>query len=187
MRLCHTLRMSRSAWRVVLGTGILAAALSGCIAPDVDVRGALGVTVDTAGRPVLVVEACDGAATVITLSFDREGLTADEFNEDIARWTAAEPASGTSELVLHAPAAPWIGDRVELPADRGFVAGGQGEADTSVLTQVSFRSQDLAAMEPGLVYRNDPDSLANVDADPADYALVAGTPAEFSAEVCGRG
>lgn len=170
----------------MLGTGILAAALAGCIAPDVDVTGALGVTVDDAGRPVLVVEACDGAASVITLSFDREGLTGDEVNKDIARWAAADPASGTSELVLHAPGAPWIGEGVELPADRGFVAGGQGESDTSVLTQVSFRASDLADLDPEKVYRNDPDSLTNLDADPADSALLASTPQEFSTLVCSR-
>lgn len=179
--------MSRSARGVALGTGVLAVVLSGCIAPDVEVRGALGVTVDGEGRPVLVVEACDGAATVVTLSFDREGLTADEVNEDIARWTAAEPVPGTSALAIHAPADPWQGEGVELPADRGYVAGGQGAGDSEVLTQVSFRGSELAALDPGMVYRNDPDSLTNLDADPEDSALLAGTPEEFSTLICGRG
>lgn len=177
--------MSRRGWAVV-GTGFLAAALAGCIAPDVEVSGALGVTVDDEGRPVLVVEACDSAAVRVSLSYDREGLTADEVNEDIAQWTAAEPVGGTSELALHAPTAPWLGEAVELPADRGFIAGGQGESDTEVLTQVSFRGSDLAAMDPGLVYRNDPDSLTNLDAEPGESALVASTPEEFSTQVCNR-
>ncbi|USQ77223.1 hypothetical protein [Ornithinimicrobium cryptoxanthini] len=179
--------MSRSARRVALGTGILAAVLSGCIAPDVEVSGALGVTVDEEARPVLVVEACDGGATVVSLSFDREGLTDDEVNEDIGQWTAAEPVPGASELALHAPAAPWQGEAVELPVDRGYIAGGQGAAEGEVLTQVSFRGPDLAGLDPALVYRNDPDSLTNLDADPGDSALVASTPEEFSAQVCSRG
>lgn len=36
---------------------VVVASLSGCIAPDVEVIGALGVTVDEEQRPVVVVEA----------------------------------------------------------------------------------------------------------------------------------
>ncbi|MGH3802387.1 MAG: hypothetical protein ACRDTD_20085, partial [Pseudonocardiaceae bacterium] len=39
------------------GLMVVVASLSGCIAPDVEVIGALGVTVDEEQRPVVVVEA----------------------------------------------------------------------------------------------------------------------------------
>lgn len=137
--------------------------------------GALGVTVDKDARPILVLEACDGAA-ISRFSFNREGLSDGEENEDIASWTSTEPAAGTSELVLHAPSAPWQGEGIELPFDRGYIAGGQGEGDKQVLTQVAFSGAQLAEMEPGTVYRNHP--------NPEVTALVTYTPTEFTAEVC---
>lgn len=162
--------------RVTTSACIMALSLSACIAPDVEVIGALGVTVDQDARPILVVEACDGAAILVTLSFNREGLSDDEENEDIASWTSIEPAAGTSELVLHAPSAPWQGEGIHLPFDRGFIAGGQGEGDKQVLTQVAFSGAQLAEMEPGTIYRNHP--------NPEVTALVAHTPTGFTAEVC---
>lgn len=157
---------------------LAAISLVACIAPDVEVIGAIGVTVDAHARPVLVVEACDGAATRVTLSFDREGLADDEENEDIAAWTSAEPVAGKSELILHAPTDPWEGRGVELVVGRGYIAGGQGAGEKQVLSQVAFSSSQLAGIQAGMVYRNDPD---------VDVAtLVARTSAEFSAEVCRR-
>jgi hypothetical protein len=68
---------------------------------------------------------------------------------------------------------------VDLVADRGYIAGGQGEGDQQVLTQLAFSGSDLAGMEPAMVYRNHP--------DPDVTTLVARTPADFTAEVCSRG
>ena len=158
---------------------IVAVFMSACIAPDVEVIGALGVTVDQSARPVLVVEACDGAAILVTLSYNREGLADDEENEDIASWTSVEPVVGMSELVLHSPSAPWQGEGIDLPYDRGYIAGGQGEGDKQVLSQVAFSGAQLTEMLPGTIYRNDPDHGVT--------ALVPHTPAEFTAEICSRG
>ena len=157
---------------------VVAALLPACVAPDVEVIGALGVTVDAEARPILVVEACDGAANLVTLSYNRIGLADDEQNEDIASWTSAEPVAGKSALVLHAPTAPWQGAGVDLPIDRGYIAGAQGKGEKQVLTQVSFSGSDLAALEPGTVYRN--------HSDPDVTTLVGLAPADFSVEVCSR-
>jgi hypothetical protein len=164
---------------MVAGAVMVAVLASGCVAPDIEVIGAVGVTVDEEARPVLVIEACEGAASAVTLSFNREGLADDEENEQIATWTAVNPAAGTSSLALHAPSAPWQGAGIDLPVERGYVAGGAGADDRQVLTQVAFSGSQLAGMEPGTVYRNEP--------DPDSTTLVASTPADFSAEVCSRG
>ena len=68
---------------------VVVASLTGCIASDVEVIGALGVTVDEEHRPVVVVEACEGTATGVDLFFDREVLTDDEENEQVATWISA--------------------------------------------------------------------------------------------------
>jgi hypothetical protein len=73
---------------------VVVASLTGCIASDVEVIGALGVTVDEEQRPVVVVEACKGTATGVHLSFDRKGLSEDEENEQVAAWTSGVPVPG---------------------------------------------------------------------------------------------
>jgi hypothetical protein len=85
------------------------------------------VTVDEKQRPVLVVEACEGAATKVNLFLDREGLTDDEENEQVTARISDVPMSGTSELVLHAPAGPRAGQSVEVIVDRGYMATAVGE------------------------------------------------------------
>lgn len=163
----------------VAGLTVVVVVLAGCIAPDIEVIGALGVSVDEEQRPVLVVEACEGAAVGVDLSFDRQGLADDEENEQVAEWIPQAPVPGTSELALHAPAGPWAGESVEVGVDRGYIATAAGEGDREVLSQVSFRGVDLAGMEPGTVYINDADS---------DVRELAGrSPGDFTADVCSRG
>ena len=157
----------------------MVASLAGCIAPDGEVIGALGVTVDEEQRPVVVVEACEGAATGGHLYFVRESLTDDEENEHVAAWISDAPVSGTSELVLHAPAGPWAGEAVKVVVDRGYIATAVGEGDREVLSQVAFRGGDLAAMEPGTIYAN--------DTDPDVRELVGRSAEDFTADVCSRG
>lgn len=155
---------------------VVVASLASCIAPDVEVIGALGVTVNEEQRPVLVVEACEGAATEVNLLLDREGLADDEENEQVAQWIADAAVPGTSELVLHAPGGPWEGESVEVVVDRGYVATAVGEGDREVLSQLAFRSGDLAAMNPGTVYSN--------DTDPDVRELDGRSAEDFTAEVC---
>jgi hypothetical protein len=164
--------------KVAAGLTVVVASLAGCIAADVEVIGALGVTVDEKQRPVLVAEACEGAATEVNLSLDREGLTDDEENEQVAAWISDAPMPGTRELVMHAPAGPWAGQSVEVVVDRGYIATAVGEGDREVLSQVAFRGADLAAMEPGTVYTN--------DADPDVRELVGRSAEDFTAEACSR-
>jgi hypothetical protein len=164
--------------KVAAGLTVVVAALAGCIAPDVTVIGALGVTVDEEQRPVLVVEACEGAATRVSLFLDREGLADDEENEQVEAWISDPPVPGTSELVLHAPAGPWAGRSVAVVIDRGYIATAAGEGDREVLSQVAFRGGDLATMEPRTVYTN--------DTDPDVRELVRRSPEDFTAGVCSR-
>ena len=131
---------------------------------------------DEEQRPVLVVEACEGAATKVALFFDCEGLTGDEENEQVAAWSSDAPVPRTSELVLHAPNGAWAGESVTTVADRGYIATAVGEGDRQVLSQVSFRGGDLADMKPGTVYVN--------DTDPDVRTLIGSSAEDFTAHVC---
>ncbi len=160
------------------GLTIGVVSLAGCIAPNVEVIGALGLTVDEEQRPVVVVEACNGAVTEVHLFLDRGNLSDDEENDQVSAWSSHVPVPGTSELVLHAPAAPWAGQSVEVVANRGYIATAVGEGDREVLSQVAFRGDDLADMEPGTVYIN--------DADPDERELIGQSAENFKADVCSR-
>lgn len=160
------------------GLMVVAVSVAGCIAPDVVVIGALGVTVDEEQRPILVVQSCEGAVAGVDLTFDREGLADDQENEQVAAWIPQAPVRGVSELVLHAPTDAWQGEAVDVVADRGYIASAVGEGDSEVLTQVAFRGMDLLEMRPGAVYRN--------AADPDEKELVGGSAEDFTAYVCSR-
>lgn len=162
--------------------GGVVVSLSGCLAftPEPPpVVGALGVTVDDDGRPVVVAEPCGGTAARVDLSWTREGLAAEQENETLGVFLAPSGEAGWSELVLHDPAPPWEGEAVEVePGPRGVIATGT-TADDEILTQVTFRPGDLPSMEPGTVYLNDPSS--------EELTLEAMSRAEFTSLVCGRG
>lgn len=156
----------------------VAGALGGCIAPDIDVVGAIGVTVTDDGAPVLVIEPCDTGALQVTLSGDREGLADDETNPLLAEWTVDPPGvTGTSQIVLDGPAEPWGGAAVTVEEGRGYVAGGASSQVKGVLSQVAFRTEDLAGLSPDQVYVN-----STSDGE----GLQAMTREEFSERICNR-
>lgn len=174
-RSCDTPAMWICRGARIAGLALLSVSVAGCIG-DVRVIGAMGVTVDEQQRPVLIVEACQGTAAEVRMSFDREGLADNEQNEDVGIWVATEPASGSSKLALHAPAGPWTGDPVELASDRGYIVDGIGEGDGGVLSQVYFRGRDIASMDPGMVYTNNAQG----------YDLVGRSAEDFTSETCSR-
>lgn len=166
----------------VIGAGaaalVAAASLGGCIAPDIDVVGALGVTVTAEGAPVLVVEPCDTGAVQVLLSGDRAGLADDEENPQLAEWTVDPPGvTGTSRITLGAPTAPWGGQAVTVEPDQGYVATGASSQVKGVLSQVAFTTEELAGLSPDSVYVNassDGTGLRSISAE------------DFRDEICRR-
>lgn len=156
-------------------------ALTGCmaLAPEPPpVVGALGVTVDEAGRPVVLVEPCGGTVARVDLAGTREGLAPDQENTELGSFVARSADPGWTELALHEPAAPWEGEPVEVGPDaRGVIASGT-TVDGEILTQVAFRAGQLPGMEPGTVYLSDPAGEG--------LTLEEMTRSAFTALVCGR-
>lgn len=166
--------------RIVLcGCGAaLSLLLSGCIAPDIDVVGALGLTVTEDGRPVLVVEPCDSSAVMVTLHLSRQGVAPEETNPEVARWTAEPVAAGQTRIVLDEVADPWAGPDVTLEPGEGYIAGGASSVVKQVLSQVAWSEDAVSTFSPGTVYIN--------DADPGSGAMQGIPEAEFAARVCSR-
>ncbi|GAA5161270.1 hypothetical protein [Ornithinimicrobium tianjinense] len=137
-----------------VGLGVAVVSVSGCLglAPaPAPVSGAVGVTVDETGGPVLVVEACEESAARVELSWTREGLADDQQNQAIGVYAATAPRAGTSRLALGDPGAEWDGEPFDLDGDtRGVIAGGSTTAGHT-LRDVVFLESDLAELTPGAV------------------------------------
>lgn len=131
---------------------VLAAGLTGCIAPDIEIKGAMGLTVDEEHRPVLLVEPCGASVVAITLSGTREGLDPSETNREEGEWTAARPATDLTEMVLHQPGPTWAGPQLTPRPGLGYVAEARDTSRKGHLTQVAFWTDQLNALEPGTVY-----------------------------------
>lgn len=156
---------------------VLVAGLTGCIAPDVEVEGATGLTVDDEHRPVLLVEPCGTAAVRVTLSGTREGLDPSETNREDAVWTATRPPTELSELALHQPGPAWQGPAFTARPGLGYIAEAGSTTRQGVITQVSFYTDDLPGLRPGTVY-------VGPDLDTGDYRQM--TREEFSDWACSR-
>lgn len=170
--------MGRTTKATIIGGGLATTLLlSGCIAPDIDVVGAMGLTVTEDGRPVLVVEPCEVEAVSVTFSLDREGLKPEETNPQVAEWDAEPAAAGQTRIVLHDVQPPWKGPDVTVEDGRGYIAGGISSQVKGVLTQVSFKVDDLADLSPDTIYTNEsPDSVS----------LRGHSPSGFVEWACGR-
>lgn len=169
--------MRRSATGAAVAAVLAASGLTGCIAPDVEIQGAVGLTVDEEGRPVLLVEPCGSAAVQVSLAGTREGLDAAETNRQEGTWTATSPSTELTELTLHRPAPTWQGPDFTPRPGLGYIAEAGTTTRDGVITQVSFHTDDLPGLEPGTVY---------VGPDPATDEYRELTREGFSAWACSR-
>jgi hypothetical protein len=129
-------------------------ALSGCgNLVTTEIVGAVGISVDTEGDPVVVVAVCDGYLDQVAVVQGREGLAEDETNPVVGTWDAAGQLTGVSELDLAAPGSDWQ-TRTPVSLETGehyIVTARQVDADVQA-SQVDFFGRDLQGMEPGFVY-----------------------------------
>lgn len=158
-------------------TAILVLGLTGCIAPDVHHQGAVGLTVDDQHRPVLLVEPCGASLVRVTLAGTREGLDPAETNRSEGGWTATNPPTELTELVMHRPAPTWQGPVFAPRPGLGYIAEAGTTTQDGVITQVSFHTDDLPDLEPGTVY---------VGPDPESGEFREMTREGFSSWACSR-
>jgi hypothetical protein len=143
----------------VLTAGCLAASLSACGNwITVHDAGQIGITVDTAGQPVVAVMTCSKATPVIEMSEGRKKSDPDnKVSVSRGSWQARRAFTGVEKLALTAPSSSWkaTGSPGRLESDRLFVVdGGTREDSNGSLGGVSFRTGDLAALSPDTVRVN---------------------------------
>jgi hypothetical protein len=134
--------------------------LTGCFnAITVTDAGRVGVTVDAAGKPVLLVMLCDkGTANVQLAEGRKESDPATKQNVERGAWTAVREFRGVRELSLSRPGALWTpanGAGNLDPEGLLIAEGGTEEDDTASLVPVDFRPANLVRLAPGKVLTSD--------------------------------
>jgi hypothetical protein len=150
-------RATRSA--TALSAASLALALSGCGNwISVTDAGQMGLTVDSAGRPVVAVMTCDTATPVIEMSEGRKPSDPDNaVNVPHGSWRARHAYAGVQKLALEAPGPAWRTTSRSGGLEPGtlfVVDGATVEDDNASLGGVSFHVRDLARLSPDAVQVN---------------------------------
>jgi hypothetical protein len=139
----------------LVAVGVL---LPGDTGPDggpAGINGQVGVTVDAAGAPVLILEVCHGSVDTITVVGPNRGS---EPNEVFANLRAPASVATPTQVALLSPTPGWTGTPASLPLeDQPFlIASAQGHQRQ--LRQVDFSAADLATLDPATVQYSDYDA-----------------------------
>ena len=142
---------------LMLSLGI--AGLSGCgNAITVHDAGQVGITVDQAGGPVIMIMTCAMATPVIDLAEGRkESDPSTKQNVERGLWRARKAFTGVKQFALRNPGEDWLMSRDPGPLepDRLFIVdGGTAEDKNASLTPVDFRTPDLTRLSPDQVLVN---------------------------------
>jgi hypothetical protein len=160
---------------LVLGGWVLATTLatSGC--ETVAFGGRTGVSVDSAGHPVVVLVVCEGAVDVIDV-YTGEG----EHARVVGRWVSATPVSGAQSVNLSSPPATWPARTTLEPLKEGveYTAGGGTTTNEWATAYVSFTTDALLRVKPGQVLFQEYDQSSD---DGRDVVVDAAT---FQTQSC---
>ncbi len=168
-----------SAWTtVVLAVG-LTGMLTSCGPPA---GGAMGVTVDRLGRPIGVLETCEGHIDGATL-YETPTSESDSDNRERGRWSVSPAVSSSSRLDLQRDGGDW---RTETPMTAlrpgtSYTLYGWTHDNSWSLAGVEFSPEDLATLHPDQV-RYDAGAHADEDNPPDTTATIPLT--DFRSKVC---
>ncbi|MFG1814416.1 hypothetical protein ACGFIF_11665 [Kribbella sp. NPDC049174] len=149
-----------------VGTGLAAisclAAVVGCGVPT---GGVVGVTVDAAGRPVVVVQMCEGHIDGATMYLPDD--------EEFGRWEVSPPVTDFSQFSLTDGGNGWrlVGSLKPREPETRYVIYGWSNDSSWSATHLEFSERDLEDLQAGtvLVPSADPDSTSNVTRSLPDF------------------
>jgi hypothetical protein len=148
---------NRCAAALMLGLGMVGLAACGN-AITIHDAGQVGITVDHAGRPVIMVMTCAKSTPVIDMAEGRKESDPDSKpNVERGHWRARQAFSGVRNIALKKPEEGWLTTRDpgSLESDRLFIVGGGTVEDKNAsLTPVDFRTPDLTRLSPDQVLVN---------------------------------
>ncbi len=167
------MRPSRIALSAVLICS--AAVLTGCSPGH---SGVIGISVDEAGRPVVVLQDCKGEIDKLVLS--ALSVTNGVKNTEVARWRNPKSPKGIVEFPLVEGAGRWKSEAPvpALDVRRRYELNGWQKNDATRATPVAFTPAMLKDLQPGQILR-----WRIVSGDP--YATETVTREQFTPPDCG--
>ncbi|GAA1557495.1 hypothetical protein [Kribbella lupini] len=163
---------------VVLAVG-LTGVLTACGPPS---GGAMGVTVDSLGRPIGVLEVCEGHIDGATL-YETPTSESDSSDRYRGEWSVAPAVSSSGRFDLRRGGGDWRA-KTPLAALRpgtSYTLYGWTNDNSWSLGGVEFSPEDLATLQPGQV-RYDAGLHADEDNPPDTTATMP--IADFRSKVC---
>jgi hypothetical protein len=156
---------------ICVATAGCVASLSGCGVPA---GGVLGVTIDAAGKPEIVVQMCEGhidGATMYLPDPDPDRVTPQ--NEEFGRWEVSPAVAGFSQFSLAGGGNGWrlVGTlKPRTPETRYTIYGWSNDNSWSA-AHLDFSQRDLDALRPGsvLTISTDPEADTNQTRPLADF------------------
>ncbi|MEI8409649.1 MULTISPECIES: hypothetical protein [unclassified Kribbella] len=123
------------------------ACLAGCGVPA---GGLVGVTVDAAGNPVIVVQMCEGHIDGATLyRFSEEP----DDEEVLGRWEVSSPVSGFSQFDLDTGGNGWavVGELEARDPQQRYTIYGWSNDNSWSAAHLTFSDRELSGLKPGTV------------------------------------
>ncbi|MEU4193547.1 hypothetical protein AB0E69_16730 [Kribbella sp. NPDC026611] len=143
-------------WVGAAAVGLLV--LTGCTVP---IGGVSGVTVDANGKPVIVIQMCEGHVDTAVLYLpDPDPDRAFPKDKTIGHWETDAAVTGFSQFSVETGGNGWrpVGQLAPRELDAKYSAYG-GTKDNSWSTgYIDFSIRDLATLKPGTVRVLDPHS-----------------------------
>jgi hypothetical protein len=154
---------------------LVTTALTAC-GGDVDINGAVGITVTDDGSPVAVVEICHGSVATLSVAGPNRGKQPNEVHAEL---TADQRVRASTTVVLADPGAGWQGTPLLAPLDDSlYLVIADDREEDSQLRQGDFTPAELAALDPGTVQYQvfvvgADDPLQSVQVPLADFRAIA--------------
>ncbi|WP_112248431.1 hypothetical protein [Kribbella monticola] len=129
----------------LLGSAGLLLSLAGCGVPA---GGAIGVSVDGHGRPVIYIQMCEGHIDGATLYRSDDDSSEDQI---FGRWVVSPAVEGFSQFNLAAPTGDWRAARQLLPRDPAteYTIYGWSTDNSYSAMHLDFSQNSLAELKSG--------------------------------------
>jgi hypothetical protein len=168
-----------NAWSVVLLLA-LAVVLTACGPPS---AGVMGVTVDASGRPVGVLEICEGHIDGASLYETSVDESAQPDPRHLGDWVVAPAVTSSSRLDLTRPAGAW---QIETPLatlqpGTSYTLYGWTHDNSWSAAGVEFSPEDLKQLRPGQVRY---DAGLHADEDNPEDTTATVPVGEFRSRAC---
>jgi predicted small secreted protein len=140
-------------------------------------RGVVGMSVDDAGTPVIVLQNCDGDISQLEFYDRTRPRTAEAPSTPVATYVNPRPDKSVVQIAIQTGGNGWqvTGEAPALRADGKYVIQAWGKRHEWSGRGTEFTLGDLETVEPGQIRHNSPpaDATPPYDATPSKYRVTS--------------